>query len=79
MLYFSVNGQAAVAAVQRGTTFAVSAPMLIPGRDDLQIASGQAATDRVLVRQSAATPSRRELRVVLEWFGELTRLVRLPA
>jgi hypothetical protein len=53
--------------------------MLIPGRGDLQLASGQAAPDRVLVRQGAITPARHELRVVLEWFSELTRLARLPA
>ena len=53
--------------------------MIIPGRDDLQLASGHAAPDRVLVRQGGLTPARRELRVVLEWFTELTRLARLPA
>jgi len=78
-LYFSANGQTAAAAVQTSPAFSVSAPMLIPGRDDLQLASGQAAPDRVLVRQGGVTPSRRELRVVLGWFTELTRLARLPA
>ena len=53
--------------------------MMIPGRDDLQLAGGRAAADRVLVRQGGVAPARRELRVVLEWFAELTRLVRLPA
>ena len=33
----------------------------------------------MLVRQGGVAPARRELRVVLEWFTELTRLVRLPA
>jgi hypothetical protein len=77
-LYFSANGRAAAAAVQTTPALSVSAPMLIPGRDDLQLASGQAAADRVLVRQGGVTPARRELRVVLEWFTELTRLARLP-
>jgi hypothetical protein len=48
-------------------------------RADLQPASGRAALDRVLVRSGGVAPARRELRVVLEWFTELTRLVRLPA
>lgn len=78
-LYFSANGRTAAAAVQVSPVLSVSAPMLIPGRDDLQLASGHAASDRVLVRQGGVTPARRELRVVLEWFTELTRLARLPA
>ena len=53
-LYFSANGRAAAAAIQTAPTLSVSAPMLIPGRDDLQLASGQAASDRVLVRQGAS-------------------------
>ena len=78
-LYYSANGRAAAAAVQTAPALSVSAPMLIPGRDDLQLASGQAAADRVLVRQGSVPPVRRELRVVLEWFTELTRLARVPA
>jgi dipeptidyl aminopeptidase/acylaminoacyl peptidase len=78
-LYFSVNGQAAAAAVQTTAGLRVSAPMLIPGRDDVQLVSGHSAANRLLVRQSSATPSRRELRVVLDWFTELTRLIRQPA
>jgi serine/threonine-protein kinase len=78
-LYFSANGQAAAAAVQTSPTLAVAVPLLIPTRSDLQVASGRADTHRVLVRQGGAAPARRELRVVLEWFSELTRLVRRPA
>ncbi len=78
-LYFSANGRTAAAAVRVAPTLSVSAPMLIPGRDDLQLASGHAASDRVMVRQGGVAPARRELRVVLEWFTELTRLARLPA
>jgi serine/threonine-protein kinase len=78
-LYFSVNGQLAAAAVRSSPALTVSAPAIMAGREDLQLASGHAAADRVLVRQSAASPARRELRVVLEWFTELARLVRLPA
>jgi serine/threonine-protein kinase len=77
-LYFSANGRPAAAAVQPSPTLSVSAPMLIPVRAEVQPASGRAAPDRVLVRQGGATPVRRELRVVLEWFTELTRLSRLP-
>jgi hypothetical protein len=78
-LYFSADGQAAAAAVQTSPTLAVAVPLLIPTRSDLQVASGRADTHRVLVRQGGAAPARRELRVVLEWFSELTRLVRRPA
>jgi eukaryotic-like serine/threonine-protein kinase len=78
-LYFNTNGRAAAAAVHTATGLRVSAPMIIPGRGNLQLAAGRAAPDRVLVRQGGAMPARRELRVVLEWFTELTRLARLPA
>ncbi len=78
-LYFSANGQAAAAAVQTSPELTVSAPLLIPSRSDIQVASGRAAADRVLVRQGGPIAARRELRVVLEWFSELTRLVRRPA
>ena len=78
-LYFSANGRAAAAAVQGAPTLSVSAPLLIPVRDDLRPATGRAAIDRVLVRRGGITPARHELRVVLEWFAELSRLVRLPA
>jgi Tol biopolymer transport system component/DNA-binding winged helix-turn-helix (wHTH) protein len=78
-LYFSANGRAAAAAIQTSSPLTVSAPMLIAAPDDLQLASGRAASNRVLVRQGGAVPARHELRVVLEWFTELTRLVRRPA
>jgi serine/threonine-protein kinase len=78
-LYFSANGRAAAAAINVNPTLSVSAPLLIPVRADLRPASGRAASDRVLVRPGGITPSRRELRVVLEWFAELTRLARMPA
>ncbi len=78
-LYFNANGHAAAAAVQTSPSLQVAAPLVIPGPDNVQLASGQAAIDRVLVRQGGMTPARRELRVVLEWFTELARLARLPA
>lgn len=77
-VYFSANGRAAAAAVKTVPTLTVSAPLLISGRDDVQLASGRTASDRLLVRQGGSVPSRRELRVVLEWFTELSRLSRLP-
>lgn len=77
-LYFSSGGRTAAAAVQAAPALSVSAPMIIPGRDDLQLTSGHAAPDRVLVRQGGLVPVRRELRVVLEWFAELARLARSP-
>jgi len=78
-LYYSTSGRAAAAAIHTTNGLSASVPLVIPGRDDLQLASGHAAPDRILVRQGGAAPARRELRVVLEWFNELTRLVRLPA
>jgi serine/threonine-protein kinase len=73
-LYFSVGGQAAAAAIQLSPAIRVSTPMIIPGRDDLQLAGGHADLNRVLVRQGGAAPSRRILRVVIGWFTELRRL-----
>jgi hypothetical protein len=74
-IYFSVGGQAAAVAVRsRPEGLQVSAPIVIPGRDDLQLAGGHADLDRVLVRQGGATPARRVLRVVIGWFTELRRL-----
>ncbi len=78
-LYFSAGGHAEAAAVQTTPTLHVSAPLRISTREDLQLAGTRGDFNRVLVRQGGAVPSRRELRVVLEWFSELTRLVRLPA
>ena len=78
-LYFSTDGHAAAVAVQTSPALSVSSPLAMPGRDDLQLAGGRADLHRVLMRQSGVAPARRELRVVLEWFSELTRLVRLPA
>ena len=78
-LYFNANGRAAAAAISTSPSLSASAPLTIPGRQDLQLASGHAPSSRVLVRQSGVTPVRHELRVVLEWFAELTRLSRLPA
>ncbi len=72
-LYFNANGRAAAAAISTTPTLSVSAPLTIPGREDLQLASGHAPSSRVLVRQSGVTPVRHELRVVLEWFAELTQ------
>ncbi len=77
-LYFSTDGHAAAVAVQTSPALSVSSPLAMPGRDDLQLAGGRADLHRVLMRQSGVAPARRELRVVLEWFSELTRLVRLP-
>jgi eukaryotic-like serine/threonine-protein kinase len=77
-LYFSVAGRTAAVAIQPSPELRASAPVLISSRDDLQVASGRADLGRVLVRGDDASPGH-ELRVVLEWFSELTRLVRRPA
>jgi Tol biopolymer transport system component/DNA-binding winged helix-turn-helix (wHTH) protein len=78
-LYFSANGRVAATSVDTSSGLTVSAPIVIPVRDDLQPATGRADADRILVRRRGVAPARHELRVVLEWFTELTRLVRLPA
>jgi Tol biopolymer transport system component/DNA-binding winged helix-turn-helix (wHTH) protein len=77
-LYFSVDGEAAAAAVQIAPSLRVSTPIVISGPGDLQLAGGRADLHRVLVRQGIS-PARRELRVVLGWFAEITRLLRAPA
>jgi len=46
----------------------------VPGADAMVLAGGGTAGDRLLVRQAGAPAiGRAELRVVLEWFSELTR------
>ena len=78
-IYFTAAEHTLVAAVRSGPTLSISPPLALTARDDLQLAGGRAGIDRVLVRQGGPTPLRRELRVVIEWFAELTRLVRRPA
>ncbi len=78
-LYFTAADRTLVAAVRGGPTLSIASPLPLTARDDLQLAGGRAGVDRVLVRQGGPTPLRRELRVVIEWFTELTRLVRRPA
>ena len=54
-----------------------STPLEIPGADAMVLAGGATAGDRLLVRQAGARRAgRAELRVVLEWFTELARLVQ---
>lgn len=77
-LYFNVAGRAAAATVTTEPSLAVSAPLIISGSDGVRLAGADAVAGRLIVRHGSA-PSRRELRVVLEWFTELTRLARLPA
>jgi serine/threonine-protein kinase len=77
-IYFSVIGGTAAVAIHTAAGLHASAPILISTRDDLEIASGRADLGRVLVRGGRATPPRHELRVVLDWFAELARLVRRP-
>jgi Tol biopolymer transport system component len=75
-LYFSSNDGAVAATIDARATIRVSAARRIPGRKALQVTSGRAATNRVLVRHAGPIPDRNELRVVVEWFGELVRLSR---
>lgn len=78
-LYFSAAGQTAAAAMTDTATLTVGAPVIISGGRDLEPAGGLAGGGRVLVREAGASPDRRALRVVVEWFAELVRLVRMPA
>jgi DNA-binding winged helix-turn-helix (wHTH) protein len=77
-LYFSAGGRTAAAAVQDAPALAVSTPVMMSGAD-LEPAGGFAAPNRVLVREDGSLPARHELRVVVEWFAELRRLVRVVA
>jgi serine/threonine-protein kinase len=73
-LYFSANGRTMAAALDTSTGLSASVPMNVPGADAMVLAGGATAGDRLLVRQAATqTLGRAELRVVLEWFSELTR------
>lgn len=78
-LYFTTNGRTAAVTVDTTRELRVSAPTVISGRDDLELATGRADTGRVLVRQRGTAPLRHELRIVLEWFAELTRLTGRPS
>jgi hypothetical protein len=72
-VYFSESGRTMAASVNTGTLSA-SAPINVPGADAMVLAGGGTAGDRLLVRQAGARPAGRgELRVVLEWFTELTK------
>ena len=54
-----------------------SAPSIVPGADAMVLAGGATAGDRLLVRQAGAhPPGRAELRVVLEWFTELSKRIQ---
>lgn len=75
-LYFSANGRTLAAAVGAGSALAFSTPIAIPGADAMVLAGGGAAGDRLLFRGASQPSTRTELRVVLEWFAELTRLVQ---
>jgi hypothetical protein len=55
-------------------TLTAGSPQFVPGADAMVLAGGATAGDRLLVRQAGAAPAgRSELRVVLEWFAELTK------
>ena len=65
------------AAVRTTPLLDASTPHEIPNADALMLAGGASAADRLLVRQAGARPAGRpELRVILEWFTELARVVQ---
>jgi dipeptidyl aminopeptidase/acylaminoacyl peptidase len=76
-LYFEASGHTAAVAIQPGATLVASAPFEVPGALTLAVAGNGQPTGRLLVRRSPAALAGRELRVVLEWFTELSRLVRI--
>ena len=76
-LYFDASGRSAAVAVNPAPTLSVSTPFEIPGATAMVVAGNGQPTERLLVRQTTAATSSRELRVVLEWFTELTRLIRV--
>jgi Tol biopolymer transport system component len=76
-IYFSTGGRTMAAAVRTSPLLDASTPLEIPNADALLLAGGASAADRLLVRQAGARRAgRAELRVVLEWFSELARLVQ---
>ena len=66
-----------VSTIRTTLLLTFSTPRVIPGADAMVLAGGATAGDRLLVRQAGSAPeARAELRVVLEWFSELARLVQ---
>jgi Tol biopolymer transport system component/DNA-binding winged helix-turn-helix (wHTH) protein len=74
-LYFDASGRTTAVAIQTSPTLTASAPFEIPGASAMVVAGNGQPTERLLVRRTAGSISSRELRVVLEWFTELSRLV----
>jgi eukaryotic-like serine/threonine-protein kinase len=73
-IYFSANGKTMASALKMSPELSAAAPVNVPGADAMVLAGGATAGDRLLVRQAGAQAiGRAELRVVLEWFAELTR------
>ena len=76
-IYFSTGGRTMAAAVRTTPLLDSATPHEIPNAEALMLAGGASAADRLLVRQAGARSAGRvELRVVLEWFTELARLVQ---
>lgn len=73
-IYFSANGKTMASVLKTSPELNASAPVNVPGADAMVLAGGATAGDRLLVRQAGAPAvGRAELRVVLEWFSELTK------
>ena len=73
-LYFSSTGRTLAANITTTPGLNASSPLLVPGSDAMVLAGGATAGDRLLVRQaSASSTGGAELRVILEWFAELTK------
>lgn len=73
-IYFSAGGRAMAAAISNAPALSASAPIAVPGADAMALAGGATPGDRLLVQQASAPGTvRAELRVVLEWFTELSK------
>jgi serine/threonine-protein kinase len=73
-IYFSANGRTLASALQTSPDLIPAAPVNVAGADAMVLAGGATAGDRLLVRRAGAPAiGRAELRVVLEWFSEITK------
>jgi hypothetical protein len=73
-IYFSGSGRTMASAILTLPALTAASPVIVPGADAMVLAGGAMAGDRLLVRQAGVVPAgRSELRVVLDWFAELSK------
>ena len=71
-LYFSAGGVTVGSAISTTPALSAAPPDAVRGSNAMVLAGIATAPDRNLVRQAAASPGPAELRIVLDWFRELT-------